>query len=71
VSGLEESFAGRIEFITLDFDDKSLDGLRDQLGFTAQAQYLVVNAAGEIAQRWFGRLDETKIAAELEALLQT
>ncbi len=71
MSGLEESFAGRIEFVLLDFDDKSLDNIRSQLGITAQAQYVVVNAAGEIVQRWFGVIDETEIASTLEALLQT
>lgn len=71
VSGLTESFAGRIKFVVLDFDDSSFDDTRRRLGITAQAQYVVVNSADEIVARWFGRIDQARVASELEALLQS
>ncbi len=71
MSGLQESFAGRIEFVVLDYDDPAHDARRSQLGITAQAQYLIVDGDGAIASRWFGLLDELQVAAELERLLQT
>ncbi|MCY4464863.1 MAG: hypothetical protein OXE46_04935 [Chloroflexi bacterium] len=69
--GLEETFAGRIEFVRLDLDDRDLDDRRRQLGITAQAQYVLVNAAGEIVGRWWGVIDEAALSNELETLLQT
>jgi len=71
VRGLEETFAGRIEFVRLDLDDRDLDDRRRQLGITAQAQYVLVNAAGEIVGRWWGVIDEAALSNELETLLQT
>ncbi len=69
--GLEETFAGRIEFVRLDLDDRDLNDTRRQLGITAQAQYVLVNANDEIVGRWWGALDEASLTDELERLLQT
>ncbi len=55
----------------LDFDDSSLNDTRRQLGITAQAQYVVVDAEKGIVARWFGVLDEASVASELENLLQS
>lgn len=69
--GLEETFTGRIEFVRLNLDDRDLDNTRRQLGITAQAQYVLVNAGGEIVGRWWGIIDEAALTNELERLLQT
>ncbi|MDE2857871.1 MAG: hypothetical protein OXN94_08480 [Chloroflexota bacterium] len=71
VNGLQETFSDRIEFVLLDLDDARQDGIRRQLGITAQAQYILVGADGAIVQKWFGVLDQARVSAELEALLQT
>lgn len=69
--GLEETFTGRIEFVRLNLDDRDLDNTRRQMGITAQAQYVLVNASGEIVGRWWGIIDESALTNELERLLQT
>ena len=69
VSGLQETFAGLIDFVLLDYDDDSHDAKRRELGITAQAQYVLVNAAGEIVKKWFGALDQGRVVDELQALL--
>lgn len=71
MNGLRETFSDRIEFVLLDLDDSAHDGKRAQLGITAQAQYILVGADGAIAQKWFGILDQARVSAELETLLQT
>ncbi|MYD08904.1 MAG: hypothetical protein F4X02_02565 [Chloroflexi bacterium] len=71
MSGLQETFDGRVEFIVLDIDDSGADGTRSQLGITAQAQYLLVDSAGQIVRRWFGVINEGQIASEIEGLLQS
>ncbi len=55
----------------LDLDNSAQDDIRRQLGITAQAQYVLVNAQGEIVARWFGIIDEAALTDELEGLLQT
>ena len=71
MSGLQESYAGRIDFVLLDLDDSAQDGKRAELGFTAQAQYALVDADGAIVARWFGLLNDGDIRSELDALLQS
>lgn len=55
----------------LDVDDSESAGTRNQLGITAQAQYVLVDSAGQIVTRWFGVIDEAQIASEIEGLLQS
>ncbi|MCY4145301.1 MAG: hypothetical protein OXE95_10500 [Chloroflexi bacterium] len=69
--GLAETFAGRIEVVELNFDDRGLDDARRQLGITSQAQYVLVNAAGEVVGRWWGVINEAALTEDLEALLLT
>ena len=71
MSGLNETFAGRIEFVVLDIDDSSLNDIRRRLGINAQAQYVLVNSAEEIVGRWFGILNESQVTSELENILQS
>jgi len=71
VSGLQETYAGRIEFVVLDVDNRAHDAKRAELGSTAQAQYFLVNADGAIVGRWFGVLNDASIRNELNTLLQS
>lgn len=71
MSGLGERFAGQVEFIVLNVDDSTTQAKRSQLGITAQAQYVLVDSAGQIVTRWFGVLNEAQVAAEIEGLLQS
>ena len=57
--------------MALDLDDRSLNDTRQQLGITAQAQYLLVSADGEIVERWFGVLNQAQVEADIEKWLQT
>lgn len=70
MNGLEETFEGQIEFVTLNWDDSSLDELRGRLSIADKTQYVLVNAAGEAVKRWYGLLNEAQVAAELETLLE-
>lgn len=71
MSGLQETYAGRIEFVVLDVDNSTHDAKRAELGSTAQAQYFLVNADSEIVGRWFGVLNDAKLRTELNNLLQS
>ena len=54
----------------LDIDDSGTAATRNQLGITAQAQYLLVDSENQIVTRWFGVIDEAGITSEIEGLLQ-
>ncbi len=57
--------------MVLDVDNSAHDAKRAELGSTAQAQYFLVNADGEIVGRWFGVLNDAGIRTELDNLLQS
>lgn len=71
MSGLEETFTGQVEFVLLDWDDKTLDDIRLQLGITDRTQYVLVNPDGEIIQRWFGILNEEAVENEIESYINS
>lgn len=71
MSGLQDTYAGRIEFVVLDVDNSEHDAKRAELGSTAQAQYFLVNADGVIVGRWFGVLNDGSVRGELDRLLQS
>ncbi len=70
MSGLEDDFGGQVEFVTLDWDDKSLNDIRGQLGITDRTQYVLAEAGGEVVKRWYGILNEAQLKTELEAFLK-
>lgn len=69
MSGLEDRFEGRVEFVLLDYDDDSLDDIRDQLGITNRTQYVLVDGEGTVLMRWFGILSESAVEDEIEAII--
>ena len=69
MSGLEDTFEGRVDFIMLDWDDSSFDEIRQQLGITDRTQYVLVAPDGSILQRWYGILNEESVANDIETYL--
>lgn len=69
MSGLEDTFEGQVEFIRLDWDDKSLNDQRSELGITDRTQYALIDASGTVLKRWYGILDEGSVADEIEAFI--
>jgi hypothetical protein len=41
----------------VDFDDTDLQPVRDRFGITDRSQYVLIDAAGSVVQRWYGVLD--------------
>jgi hypothetical protein len=57
VDGLKQQYAGKIDFIIVDFDNADLQPVRDRFGITDRSQYVLIDAAGNVVQRWYGVLD--------------
>ncbi len=66
---LEAQFGDEIQFVHLNVDDPASRPLRDQFNVTHRSQYALVDANGEIVQRWFGPLGSSSIEGDIAAWL--
>ena len=65
VHGLEAKYFQNVQFSYLDIDDSANNNIKRQLGYRVQPEFYLVNAQGEVIQKWFGFVD----AKELESSL--
>jgi len=70
VRRLEERYAGRIIFTSLDIDDPRNAGFKTQLQFRAQPQWVLLDADGQVLKTWFGRVPEEDFAAAFDEALK-
>ena len=71
MSGLEETFAGEVEFVLLNWDDSALSNIRQQLSITDRSQYVLVDPTGTVVKRWYGILNEATVTSEIEDIINT
>jgi thiol-disulfide isomerase/thioredoxin len=70
IHGLEEAYAGEVEFTFLDIDDPANKALKDEYGFYYQPFVLVIDGQGEVHAVWVGGgIDVYEVQAEIERLL--
>ncbi len=69
LQALAQQFEGKIVFVRVDVDNPNDTPTRQRFGLVDRSQYALVNAQGEVVKRWFGFLNEARIASELEALI--
>ncbi|MBK6770424.1 MAG: hypothetical protein IPG72_15710 [Ardenticatenales bacterium] len=69
VHGLEDRYAGRIDFVYLDIDDDATAPLKEQLGFRGQPQFFLVDADGNTVQSWRGRTKEAEFVEAFDGLV--
>lgn len=66
---LKQQYGDQIEFIVLNVDNDDTLPLRQKYDMVARAQYALVDANGELVQKWFGYLDEAEVAEALDTHL--
>ncbi|MBI5667546.1 MAG: hypothetical protein HZC41_06020 [Chloroflexi bacterium] len=71
MDGLAQQFGDRVDFIKLDIDKPETLGIRQQFNLVQRSQYALVDAQGNIVQRWFGFLDEAEVQQYLNDYLAT
>ena len=54
VHGLEAKYFGKIKFSFLDADDSRTEDFQRTLGFYYQPELYLLNANGEVLQKWAG-----------------
>ena len=58
VHGLEAKYYGKIKFSYLDADDSRTDGFQRALGFRYQPEFYLLDANGNLLQKWVGFVSE-------------
>ena len=54
VHGLEAEFSNQINFIYLDIDDPRNQSILEELGFSYQPHFFLLDGEGNILQQWIG-----------------
>ena len=65
VHGLEDKYAAKIDFVYLDIDDPTSEAAKRTLGYRVQPDYYLIDANGNIVQRWIGFVEAKAIEQAL------
>jgi len=58
VDGLQAQFGDRIDFIGLNIDVAETLPVREQFDMVQRSTYTLIDAQGNVVQRWYGYLDQ-------------
>lgn len=70
VHGLEAKYFGRIQFSYLDADDPATKEFQRTFGFRYQPEIYLVDADGNVLQKWVGDTSEEELEAAFAQYLQ-
>jgi len=70
VHGLEAKYFGKIRFTYLDADDPLTHDFQGTLGFSYQPEVYLLDAQGNILQKWVGFTSEEEFEAVFAQYLQ-
>jgi hypothetical protein len=70
VHGLEAKYFGRIKFTYLDADDSRTRDFQQTLGFYYQPEVYLLDANGNVLQKWVGFTTEEEFEAVFAQYLQ-
>jgi thioredoxin-like negative regulator of GroEL len=70
VHGLEAKYSGRIKFSYLDADDPRTQDFQQALGFYYQPEVYLLDANGNVLQKWVGFTSEEEFEAVFAQYVQ-
>jgi hypothetical protein len=70
VHGLEAKYVGRIQFTYLDADDPATFDFQRALGFRYQPELYLLDAAGQVLQKWVGFVTQEQLESAFAQYLQ-
>ena len=68
VHGLEDKYAAKIDFVYLDIDDPTSGAAKRKLGYRVQPDLYLLDANGNIVQRWIGFVEAKTLEAALSKI---
>jgi len=66
VHGLEAEYYGKVQFTFLDADDQATVEFQRSLGFAYQPEFYLLDASGNVLQKWFGYVSEDEFRKVFE-----
>ena len=69
VHGLKNEYGDRIQFTFLDIDDRATRTWMDELNYVGRPYYVLLDAEGNILQKWSGFVPEEQLRAAFEEAL--
>jgi hypothetical protein len=69
VHGLEDQYGDRMAFSYLDIDDPATTEFRSTLGFRYQPEFYLLDAQGNLIQKWIGPVQAPELAAAFDVAL--
>jgi thioredoxin-like negative regulator of GroEL len=70
VHGLEEQYAGQIDFLYMNVEDPATAPARQQLGYRVQPQFFLLDADGTIVQEWLGPVSAAQFEEAFQSVTQ-
>ena len=70
VHGLEAKYFGRIQFTYLDADDPRTSDFQRTLGFYYQPEIYLLDASGNLLQKWVGYTSEDEFESAFAQYVQ-
>jgi hypothetical protein len=70
VHGLERDWEGRIHFVYLDIDDPQTEPFKRALGYQYQPHLLLLDADGNVVNRWVGYVTADQLAEGFTSAVQ-
>jgi len=70
VHGLEAEYSGKIKFSFLDADDPNTISFQRTLGFAYQPELYLLDADGNVLQKFIGFTDENQLRSTFNQYLQ-
>jgi hypothetical protein len=68
VHGLEDKYAAKVDFVYLDVDDPTSDAAKRKLGYRVQPDLYLIDAQGNIVQRWIGLVEAKSLEEALSKI---
>lgn len=69
VDAIRKQFADQIDVIDLNIDVPETKAVRDEFNITDRSQYILIDAKGNIIQKWIGFLDEANVPQAIQDYL--
>ena len=68
VHGLEDKYNAKIDFVYLDIDDPTSEPAKRKLGYRVRPDFYLIDAQGNVIQRWIGSVDAKTLEQALSKI---
>lgn len=70
IQGVEQDYAGRVNFVYLDTDDPGTEPLQEALFFRSEPHFFLLDGDGKVLRQWLGYVSVEELRREIEEALR-